>query len=195
MLLVLAGTRPLAPVRPLQARYVATPLALLPARFAASAATTTAAAVATEAAAPAAESTFGLGPRFVDGERPATHLILVEFGRGLLRFLVSRHLDERETACPSGRRVAHHAHGFDVAGLAEQLLQLRLARGVRKVPDIQPAPHTDSSLTGWLARRLGKSVEERTSQTEARSALGAGKAGGADHQKRVVYSTHARTRK
>src|SRR5262249_43309956 len=68
-------------------------------------------AVATEAA--AAESTFGLRPRFVDRERTATHLILVEFGRGFLRFLVGCHFDERKPSRPTRGSVAHHANRFN----------------------------------------------------------------------------------
>ena len=95
-----------------------------------------AAAVAAESAAAAAKAAFGLGTRFVDRERAATHLELVELGRRLLRFFVGRHLDEREAARPTRGRVAHDAHRFDVPRSAEQLLQLRFARRVGKIPDV-----------------------------------------------------------
>src|SRR5262249_26026889 len=118
----------------------------LPAGLSTAAATT---AVPTHAAAakstPAAESTFGLRPRRVHRERPPTELLLMTLGCGFLRFLIGRHLDERDPSRAPGCRIPHHPHRFHRASPAEQLLQLRLARGVRKIPDVQPATHTISS--------------------------------------------------
>src|SRR5262245_48552920 len=91
----------------------------LPSRLAASAGV----AAATAVAASAAEATLGLGPRFVDRQRAASELILVEFARGFLRLVVSRHLDEGEAAGTAGGGVAHHADRFHLARFAEQLLQ------------------------------------------------------------------------
>jgi hypothetical protein len=80
----------------------------LPARLTTSAGVVPAA-VSTESAA-TPESAFGFGPRFVHRERTATHLILIELGRGFLRFLVGCHLDERKATRAAGRRIAHHAY-------------------------------------------------------------------------------------
>src|SRR5262249_58627489 len=109
----------------------------LPARLAAAAGAATIAAVA----AAAAEATFRFRPRLVHGQRTPAHLVLVQLARGLLSFLVGRHFDERETAGPARRGVAHHTHRFDSPGAAEQLLQLRLTGRVRKIPDVQPSTH------------------------------------------------------
>src|SRR5262249_37927537 len=178
----------------------------LPARLAASAA---AAAVAAESAAAAGEFRFGSG--FVHRQAAAAHLILIELGSGLLRFLVSGHLDEREPARAPRRGVAHDAHRFHRAGLAEELLQFRLARRIGQIPNVKPSTHTLSSfaprraagagavhaidsetpLRRVVARRLSVHVRGRASQ-EARSTLDAGEAGGAGHQKRVVYQPAVR---
>src|SRR5258705_3775086 len=65
----------------------------LPARLAASAG-----AVAAEAAAAATtEAAYRFRPRPVHRQAPSAHLILIEFGGGLLRLLVGRHFDERES--------------------------------------------------------------------------------------------------
>ena len=64
-----------------------------------------------------------LGTRFVDHQRAAVHLELVEFVDGLLRAFVGGHLDEREAARPAGRLIAHHVHVGHVTGAAEQFVQ------------------------------------------------------------------------
>src|SRR4029079_9153809 len=101
-----------------------------------SAAASAATAIAAVAATAAAKAAFGLRPRFVDGQRESTHLILVELGCGLLRFLVRRHFDERESARPSGRRVTHDAYCLYRPRFAEELLELCLTGGVRQVADV-----------------------------------------------------------
>src|SRR6185295_10642087 len=93
------------------------------------------------AATAAAESAFRLGPGFVDGERAAAHLELVQLARRLLRFFVGRHLDKGESARPACRSVTHDADRLDRSRPAEQLLQLRLSGRVRKVPDVKPSTH------------------------------------------------------
>src|SRR5262245_14884343 len=113
----------------------------LPARLPAPAATA-AAPIAAIAAATTTEPAFGLGPRFVDGQRTAAHLILVEFRRRLLRLFVRSHFHERKPARAASGGIAHHADRFDGAGLAEELLQFLFTRAVRKVPDVKPATHT-----------------------------------------------------
>src|SRR6185295_6981146 len=105
------------------------------------ASTAAAATIAAVAAAAAAEAAFRFRPRLVDGQRASAHLELVQFTRGLLCFLVGRHLDERKPAGPARRGVAHHANRFDGSGSAEQLLQLRFPGRVRKIPDVQPSTH------------------------------------------------------
>src|SRR5204862_746384 len=97
-----------------------------------------AAAIAVPATA-AAEAAFRFGAGFVDGQRAAAHLKLVEFRGRLLRFFVGGHLDEGEPAGAAGGRVAHHAHCFDTTGLAEQLLELCFTRTVGEVSDVKPA--------------------------------------------------------
>ena len=103
----------------------------------------TAAAIAAAAAAATAatEAAFRLRARFVDDERPAFHLLLVEFADGFLRFLVRAHLDEREAASATSRHVAHHADAVDLARAAEQFGELIFGRGVRKVPDVESPAH------------------------------------------------------
>jgi hypothetical protein len=48
----------------------------------------------------------------------------MELGDRFLSLFVGRHLDERESARTAGRRITHDANRFDVAGAAEQLLEL-----------------------------------------------------------------------
>ena len=71
----------------------------------------------------------------------AAHLELVELRGRLLRFLVGRHLDEREPARAARRGVTHDAHRLDRAGLAEEFLEFRFACGVRKIPNVKPSTH------------------------------------------------------
>src|SRR5436190_14695557 len=75
----------------------------LPPRLATPAAAA-AAAVASAAAvsAAAAESALRFRTSFIDRQRAATHLVLIQFGGSFLRFLVGGHLDEREPAGTTG---------------------------------------------------------------------------------------------
>src|SRR5207342_931533 len=93
----------------------------LPTRLATSAATAATTPVAAKPAA-AAEATFRFRAGLVHRQRASAHLELVEFRGSLLRFLVRRHLDEREAAGTARRSVAHHSDGLDVARLTEQFL-------------------------------------------------------------------------
>src|SRR5438105_3998319 len=106
--------------RPAVAQILCRRALILPARLPAPG--SAAAPVSAKAAATAApEAPFGFGPRFVDRQCAAAHLVLVEFGRRLLRFLVGRHLYESEPARTAGRGIAHHSNRLDIARLAEQL--------------------------------------------------------------------------
>src|SRR4249920_1104715 len=173
----------------------------LPAGLATSAAATTAAAIAAESTA-AAKPAFGLGPGFIDRQAAATHLELIEFGSRLLRLLVGGHLDERESPRASRRGVTHDTHRLHCARLAEELLQLRFSRAVRKIPDVKPSTHTLSSLCKkWRHHSAQQSRARRASQDGGSIGTRRGRSGRADHQGRVVYqrspsqaSTDGRTR-
>src|SRR5436190_5909298 len=155
----------------------------LPARLAASAGTIAAEA----AAAPAtAEATFRFWSGLIHRQASAAHLVLIELGGGLLRFLIGRHLDEGESPGAAGRCVAHDAHRLDVPRLAEELLQLRLTGRVWKIPYVKPSTHhalpfshpaaistsrrgNTARSPGYcpgpvVARQLSSGVEGRTSQ-------------------------------
>src|SRR4029453_3139289 len=99
------------------------------------------AAAAAVAPAAAAESTFGLRPRFVHRQRTAAHLVLIELAGGFLRFFVRRHLHESEPARAAGRRITHDAHRFNGAGLAEQFLEFSFTGRVGKVAHVKPHTH------------------------------------------------------
>src|SRR4029079_7696002 len=96
--------------------------------------------VAPEPAA-AAESAFRLRPRLVHGQPAPAQLIPVEFARRFLRLFVGAHRTEGKAAGPPGGGVAHHPHRLHLPDPTEQLLQLRLARRIREVPDVQPSTH------------------------------------------------------
>jgi hypothetical protein len=98
------------------------------------------AAVATAAAAPEATAA-GLGARFIDGEVPAAEVLVVQHADRLLRFLVGRHLDEREPAGTAGGHVAHHADRVHGAGAGEQALKILLGDAVGKVADVKFSSH------------------------------------------------------
>src|SRR5262249_27673327 len=99
----------------------------LPARLAAS----TAPAAPVSAVAAATDPPLGLGTRLVARQAAATQLILIEFSGRLLRLVVGCHLDECNPPRAARRGIAHDAHGFNRTRLAEELLQLCLAGGVR----------------------------------------------------------------
>src|SRR5829696_4846935 len=84
------------------------PLASAAAVASAAAATPVVAATATPAtasAAAAAEPPFGLRAGFFHYERASIHLLFIGLGDGLLRVIVGRHFDERESAGAAGRHV------------------------------------------------------------------------------------------
>src|SRR6185295_10943213 len=127
----------------------------------------------------AAESTFRLGTRFVDGERAAAHLELIQLACRFLRFFIGRHLDKGESACPACRGVAHDANRLHCARPAEQLLQLRLSSRVRKIPDVKPSTHHSLLIRTRPRRGLGarspnkvaagRRLRENTNHTEGAS--------------------------
>ena len=93
------------------------------------------------AATAAAEAAFRLRTRFVDDQRAAFHLLLVELADGFLRFLVRAHLDEREAARAAGGHVPHHANVVHLAGPAEQFRELIFRGRIGKVPDVESPAH------------------------------------------------------
>src|SRR5438132_10903849 len=97
------------------------------ATIAAAAATTAATATVTAASAAAA---FGLGPRFVHGQRPALHLSPVEGLDGGLRLLIAAHFHETESL--GSARVAVHDHLRRLHGAMrlEQTLQFPVTNAV-----------------------------------------------------------------
>jgi hypothetical protein len=127
---------------------------ILPARLAPSAGTatevvTTAAAAttattvesaATSTARPAA-SADRLGLRFVDDNGSPVHLVLMELLNRFLRRLVRRHLDESESARPSGGHIAHDPGAGDIANRAEERGQLFIRGLVGKITDVEPTTH------------------------------------------------------
>ena len=122
-----------------RARHAARVLPQLPARLSASAAT---AASATEAAATtAAAGACRHGLRLVDGEVAPAEVVVVQLFDRALRFLVGGHLDEAEAPGASRRHVAHDLHAFDGAASREELFEILLARGVRKVTHVKFSTH------------------------------------------------------
>src|SRR5829696_3573373 len=87
-----------------------------------------AAAVASAAPATAVESPFGLRAGLVHYERASIHLLFMELGDGLLRVIVGRHFDERESAGAAGRHVPHYPDVVHLARTAEQLGELFFRR-------------------------------------------------------------------
>jgi hypothetical protein len=102
----------------------------------------TAAAAAAKAAAPAAATrACGHGLGLIDGQVAAAEIMIVQLLDRALRFLVGRHLDEAEASGATGCHVAHDFDAFDVSAAREELLEILLARGVRKVPDVEFSTH------------------------------------------------------
>ena len=105
-----------------------------------------AAAISTIAVA-AAAAAAGLRPGLVDDEGAAAEIGAVEASDRGLRFFIRLHLDERESARTAGGHVAHHAHRFNRARLAEQILELVFSSGERQISDKQFATPVYSFLT------------------------------------------------
>src|SRR5947208_2017316 len=83
----------------------------------------------------------GLRPRFVDGKAVAPKLIFIQLCDRLLRLVLGAHLNEHKpTRAPRGH-VAHHFHRFHGAGAGAQVLELRFARFIREISDIQLSTH------------------------------------------------------
>jgi hypothetical protein len=107
---------------------------------AATAATATATAEAAATTWPA-RSADRLGLRFVDDNGSAIHLVLMELLNRFLRRLVGRHLDESESARPSGGHVTHDSGAGDVANRTEERGQLFIRGLVGKITDVEPTTH------------------------------------------------------
>src|SRR5436190_23375623 len=88
----------------------------------------------------------GLRPRFVDGKTASPKLIFIQLCDRLLRLVVGAHLNERKPARAPGGHVAHHFHRFHGAGAGEQVLELRFARFIREISDIQLSTHNLTPL-------------------------------------------------
>jgi hypothetical protein len=122
----------------------------LPARLSASATTAAAKAAATTAATAAkaaaattaAEAAPTTGPAcflrtcFIHGQGAAAKLRFVQLGDRLLRAFVRGHFHEAESTRASRCHVAHYCDRFHWTNTFEELLQIRLLRGVGKVPDV-----------------------------------------------------------
>src|SRR5689334_10531090 len=78
-----------------------------------------------------------LRPRFVDGKTASPKLIFIQLCDRLLCLVVGAHLNECKPARAPRGHVAHHFHRFYRAGAGEQVLELRFARFIREIPDIQ----------------------------------------------------------
>src|SRR5829696_3421959 len=102
--------------------------------------TAAAAATAAEAAATAARPCRHR-LRLVDRQVAAAEVVVVQLLDRALRLLVGRHLDEAEPAGTTGGHVAHDLHALDGATACEQLFEVLLTRGVRKVPHVKFSTH------------------------------------------------------
>src|SRR4030095_11485199 len=99
------------------------------------------------AGAAAATRTRNLGSRLVDRQPPSAELLIVQLRDGVLRIVIRRHLDERETARAAGVAIAHDFDSFEMARLGEQILKILLIRIVRNVADVEFSTHFKDSCT------------------------------------------------
>src|SRR3954468_10127387 len=123
------------------------PPSKLPARFGATSAAVAATAAAAVAAAAEATTAVAaragrrLRARLVHGEVAAAELMVVQLLDRVLRVFVGRHFDERETAGPAGRLVAHHVDAVDGADRAKQRAEILVVSVVGKVADVELSCH------------------------------------------------------
>jgi hypothetical protein len=121
-----------------------------------SVATTTAtSSVATSAAAttspPTSTSTAAavfLGPRLVDCERAAVHLLTVHPRDRGLGLLIGPHFDEPEPLGPTGVPVHDHLSRHDCSVGREHVLQLAIRHPPTQIPDVQLLAH-DETPAAW----------------------------------------------
>src|SRR5439155_26488450 len=92
-------------------------------------------------AAATAASERWLRTRFVDCEAAPAELKRVQLRDRLLRLFVRRHFDEREPARASCGHIAHHLDRLDGSGARKEFLELRFARFVGQISDIQLSTH------------------------------------------------------
>jgi hypothetical protein len=90
---------------------------------------------ATSSSCPAVCALF-LGTRFVDDERPSTHLRTVQRRNGFLCFLSGRHFHKPESSRLTGIPIGNHFCGLHRTILGEQLTELLFGGGIGKTAHI-----------------------------------------------------------
>lgn len=76
----------------------------------------------------------------------------MELSDRILRFLIARHGDERETARFAGELILHQHDFADGAGLAEEILKIWLGGVEREIPDVEFVTHL-LVLCAWRGLR------------------------------------------
>jgi hypothetical protein len=107
---------------------------------AAATATISAASTAT-ASATSAASAFFARPCFIDGERAAFVLFLMQTADRFLSGVVIAHFDEAKSLAAAGVAVLYDLRAFDRAELGKELLQIRTADIETQISDIQSLTH------------------------------------------------------
>lgn len=74
-----------------------------------------------------------LGLRLVHGETTSLELLLIERAAGSAPLNIIDHLDESESARPSGVTIANDVNRVDLTDLREQLLELLLVSSERQI--------------------------------------------------------------
>jgi hypothetical protein len=92
--------------------------------------------------------------RFVHGEAPALQFRVVQILDDRLHGLGRFHLDESESARPSGLAVHDQGHGLDLAVFGEQLADLLLGCTEGKVSYVDFLSHFLASMVAFRPTRL-----------------------------------------
>ena len=89
-----------------------------------------------------------LGPRLVDGQRAAVHLLAVHPRDRGLSLLIGPHLDEPEPLGPTGVPVHDHLSRHDSSVGRKHVLQLAIRHPPTQIPDVQLLAH-DETPAAW----------------------------------------------
>src|SRR5262249_61858408 len=83
-----------------------------------------------------------LWSRLINGQCAAAETLLMELSNGVLRILIRRHFDERESTRTSSFTIAHDIHGRDVSSLRKQRGEVVFVGVVGEIADVEFVTHS-----------------------------------------------------